>query len=114
MESIYAFRYLWGKAIEAAFLWAKSPDGKISINFEAGEVAKQTIETNLPEKLEKFVKAKMDEFLPYFKAHQAAMIQHQCYMTPDHIAREIALTLEYLPRIGMEYAISKGFHEMKW
>ena len=110
----HACRYLWGKAIESAFLWAKSPDGNISINFEPGEMANQTIATDLPTELEEIVKSSMDDFLPYFEAHQNAMIQHQSKMTPHHMEREIAVTLEYLPRIGMAYAISKGYHETAW
>ena len=48
-------QYLWGKGVEAAFLWAKSTDGNISINFEPSEMINQTICTDLPEELEKIV-----------------------------------------------------------
>jgi hypothetical protein len=110
----HSCRYLWGKAVEAAFLWAKSPDGDISLNFEAGHMAEQIIETDLPPKLEKIVKSSSEEFLVYFQAHQNAMIQYQGRMTPEHRGREIAVTLEYFPRLGMAYAISKGYHETSW
>jgi hypothetical protein len=110
----HSCRYLWGKSIEAAFLWAKSPDGNISINFEAGEMAKQTITTELPEQLERIVISSIDDFVPYFKAHQNAMIANQSMMTPDSMIREIAVTLEYFPQIGLAYAIAKGYHETVW
>ena len=110
----HSCRYLWGKAVEAAFLWAKSIDGKISINFEAGEMANETITTDLPEELEAIVVSSMDEFLPYFKAHQDAIMVNQSSMSPNHMGKEMAVTLQYFPRIGMAYAISKGYHEAAW
>ena len=110
----HSCRYLWGKAVEAAFLWAKSPDGKISINFEPGEMANQTITTDLPQELESIVVSSMDDFLPYFKAHQNAMITNQANMSPEQRGKEIAVTLEYIPRIGLAYAIHKGYHETVW
>ena len=107
-------RYLWGKAIEAAFLWAKSPDGNISINFEPGEIANQTITTDLPAELEATVQSEMGAFLPYFEAHQQAMLTHQSDMVGEQFESEIAVTLDYFPKLGMAYAIMKGYHEMQW
>lgn len=110
----HSCRYLWGKSVEAAFLWAKSPDGFISINFEPGEMANETISTDLPQYLEKIVLSSMDDFLPYFKAHQHAMMANQHNMRPADMQKEIADTLDYFPRIGIAYAISKGYHETRW
>ena len=42
------------------------------------------------------------------------MSSHRKQMSPDHMGREIAVILEYFPRIGMAYAISKGYHETAW
>lgn len=110
----HSCRYLWGKSVEAAFLWAKSPDGNISINFEPGEMAREILTTELPQHLEKIVLSSLDGFLPYFKAHQQAMMANQHSMRPVQIQKEITDTLEYLPRIGLAYAISKGYHETRW
>lgn len=110
----HSCRYLWGKAIEAAFLFAKSEDGNISVNFDAGEMGSKTITTDLPAEIEKIVISSMDDFMPYFKAHQNAMIKNQKIIGPEQLKREIATTLEYFPRIGMAYAISKNYHSTYW
>ena len=106
----HSCKYLWGKAIEATLLFADSEDGNISLNFAVEEMVNQSITTDLPTVIENIVKSSMEEFKPYFMAHQNAMIKNQKRMSPDHLKREINTTLLYFPRIGMAYAISKNYH----
>jgi len=87
---------------------------RIAINFEPGDMANQTISTDLPQELESIVISSMDESAPYFQAHQNAMLKNQSGMSPDSMSREIAVTLEYFPRIGMAYAVKKGYTETVW
>lgn len=110
----HSCRYLWGKTVEAVFLWAKNPHGNITINFEPEEMARQTLSTQLPQHLEEIVLSSMDDFLPYFQMHQAAMMANQHKMRPEEVQKEIQDTLEFFPHIAMLYAIRKGYHETCW
>lgn len=66
---------------------------------------------DLPQELESIVVSSMDDCVPYFQAHQNAMLRHQSRISPDNMSREMAVTLEYIPRIGMACAIKKGYTE---
>jgi hypothetical protein len=102
--------YLWAKAVEGAFRWADSPDGNVTIDFQPGDLAAETLRTGLSADRDSAVNQSKLEGEVYFKAHQQAMLMNQHRMGPEQMEREIAVTLEYFPRFAMAYAIKKGYH----
>lgn len=103
-------RYLWCKALEAVFLWAASSDGKVAITFNLEKSFEQRAHTSLPPKLDVIVQASTEEFHFYLTAHKMAIMRHQSKMSSSIMAKELTVTLQYMPLIGIAYAMSKDYH----
>ena len=95
-------------------LWSKSSDGIISLKIEPRAMAKQQIDTNLPSELEQIVCKSIPEASIYLDAHKEIMIQNQINMTRETFEKEVSETLEFFPKLGVAYAVSKRYHEINW
>jgi hypothetical protein len=105
-----SFGFLFGKAVEAALQWSRSPDGKIDLGLKVEALIRPSLETSLPPELHVLAAAAAGESVPYFQVHQRIMRERQGSMSDDEFGREIRTTIQYIPMLAYLYAVGKGYH----
>jgi len=109
-----ACMYLFAKGVEAVLLWAKSPDGRISMGFEPSELTTLDISTDLPPDQHRLAVDAMGGGRLLFDAHvqfMAGSWDDARQVDVKHVEDEMRKTLLWIPRFAMAYAVARNYHE---
>ena len=105
-------RYLFAKAVEGVILWGLSEQGRISVYFHPKQLTDE-IETEVPKHLHKIVVESQSIGERLFKAHQGVVIQSQKKGMNLDLAKEIQQTIQWIPRLGVSYALFNNYHVLR-
>jgi hypothetical protein len=104
-------KYLFAKGVEGVILWGASPDGKISVFFHPRHLVGE-FESEVPTHLHKVVLDSLKVGETLFQAHQGWIIKQQESGKNLDLDREIKETLEWIPRLGMSYALENQYETL--
>jgi len=105
-------RYLFAKGVEGVILWGMSPAGKVSVYFHPKHLLGD-IETEVPHHLHKTVVDSMLVGESLFEAHQGFVLQAQKNKDDINLHAEVSLTLQWISRFGITYALYNRYQALK-
>jgi hypothetical protein len=105
-------KYLFAKAAEGVILWGTSPGGNISVYFHSKHLVGDC-ETEVPRHLHKAVIDTMSIGESLFRAHQEFVVQSQKQGLEFDLHEEIAKTIQWIPRFGINYALYHKFDALR-
>jgi len=109
--AFHVSRYLFAKGVEGVIQWGASPKGNISVFFHPKHLH-GVMEFEIPPEYRHLVDESVKIGENLFRAHQINIMERQTKHNKLDIRLEMYDVINWMPRLGISYALNKGYHEL--